>query len=545
MIENAAKVLLIEDNPADVLLVRAMLAEAGGACCEVQCAETLAEGLQHLAARPAHVVLMDLTLPDGHGLEVFKRIHAAVPHTPVVVLTAQEDEKLAAGALQLGAQDYLLKQQITPPLLLRAIRYAIERQRSQDAQARDRRLFETLMDNIPDAIYFKDTQSRFLRINRYMAEKFKLNDPSEATGKTDADIFSSGHAIQARADEETVIRTGQPLVGIEEKETWPDGSTTWVNTTKMPLRDDQGRIIGTYGISRDITKRKAAQRALAERKRQLQEKNNQIENELKMARELQLAMLPHDFPHIPPDAPAGRGALEFVSAYIPAGTVSGDFFHVVRLSYTAVGVFIGDVMGHDVRAALVTAMLRAEVEDLARLIADPGQLLTQINRELAGIFKESGAAMFATAFYMVADVATGQFLCANAAHPAPVRLNRASGLVEPLRADGLGRPDPALGMIEHTVYTSFQRPMTDGDLIVMFTDGIIETENTVEEEYGHKRLMEVLQAHHHQPTATLLAELVADARRFSRRQGFEDDVCLLGMDVSLRLKSSASSPSPP
>ncbi len=539
MIENAARVLLIEDNPADVLLVRAMLAEAGGACCEVECTDRLAKGLERLATEHPHVVLVDLSLPDSHGLETFTRIHTVAPHMPVIVLTAQEDEQLAAKALQLGAQDYLVKQQITAPLLMRAIRYAIGRQRSQDAQARDRRMIETLMDNIPDAIYFKDTQSRFLRINRYMADKFKLKDPSEADGKTDADIFSAGHAQQARADEEKVMHTGQPLVGIEEKETWPDGSMTWVNSTKMPLRDEHGRVIGTYGISRDITKRKAAQRALAERTRQLQEKNNQIENELKMARELQMAMLPHGLPRIPPDAPAGRGALEFVSVYIPAGTVSGDFFHVVQISDTAAAVFIGDVMGHDVRAALVTAMLRAEVEDLSRLIADPGQLLTQINRDLAGIFKESGAAMFATAFYMVADVATGQLSCANAGHPPPVRLNRASGLVEPLRLDAERRPDPALGLIENTVFTTCQRPMADGDLIVLFTDGVIEAETANEEPYGHERLMAAMRAHGHLPTEKLLCELIADARRFSGRHDFVDDVCLVGMDVSSRFKSSA------
>ncbi|MCI0462759.1 MAG: PAS domain-containing protein [Gemmataceae bacterium] len=117
-------------------------------------------------------------------------------------------------------------------------------------------LLDILMDNLPDSIYFKDTASRFIRINRASADRFGLNDPAEAIGKTDVDFFTEEHAQQAYADEQELMRTGQPVVDLEEKETWPDGRVTWVCTTKMPLRDPQGRIVGTFGISRDITDRK-------------------------------------------------------------------------------------------------------------------------------------------------------------------------------------------------------------------------------------------------------------------------------------------------
>ena len=83
-------------------------------------------------------------------------------------------------------------------------------------------LLQMLMDSIPNVIYFKDAQSRFICINRAHASLFGLKDPSEAIGKTDADFFTAAHANQARADEEQVLRNGQPLVGFEEKETWPE-----------------------------------------------------------------------------------------------------------------------------------------------------------------------------------------------------------------------------------------------------------------------------------------------------------------------------------
>jgi diguanylate cyclase (GGDEF)-like protein/PAS domain S-box-containing protein len=117
-------------------------------------------------------------------------------------------------------------------------------------------LLETLMENSPDSIYFKDLDSRFTRINRYAATRFGLKEPALAIGRTDFDYFTAEHAAKALRDEQEIVRTGLPLVNVEEKETRPDGGIRWVSTTKMPLRDTEGKIIGTFGISRDITQRK-------------------------------------------------------------------------------------------------------------------------------------------------------------------------------------------------------------------------------------------------------------------------------------------------
>jgi diguanylate cyclase (GGDEF)-like protein/PAS domain S-box-containing protein len=123
-------------------------------------------------------------------------------------------------------------------------------------------LLETLMDNVPDAIYFKDRQSRFTRVNRHAAAGYGIASPAEAVGRTDADYFTDEHAAKALRDEQEIIRTGNPLVNVEEKETLPEGEIRWVSTTKLPLHDRGGNIVGTFGISRDITHRKKAEELL-------------------------------------------------------------------------------------------------------------------------------------------------------------------------------------------------------------------------------------------------------------------------------------------
>jgi PAS domain S-box-containing protein len=137
-----------------------------------------------------------------------------------------------------------------------------ERRHAEETLRRERFLVDTLMEHVPDFIYFKDAESRFLRINRAFAQRVGLGDPAEAVGKTDFDLFSPDHAEAAWKDEQEIIRSGRPVLNLEERETWPDRPSAWVSTTKMPLRDADGRVVGTFGISRDITERKEAQLAL-------------------------------------------------------------------------------------------------------------------------------------------------------------------------------------------------------------------------------------------------------------------------------------------
>src|SRR6266566_360939 len=333
------KALLIEDNALDARLIQVMLQEAGGGQFELLRAERMAKGLQILANDNIHIVLLDLSLPDSTGgLATFNQLHARAPHVPIIVMTGLDDETIAVQSVQKGAQDYLVKGQVTGPLLVRAMRYALERKR--------------------------------------MAEQ------------------------------------------------------------------------------------------LAHYAEELRERNMQMEADFSMAREIQQVFLPQQYPTFPHSVAPEQSALRFYHRYLPAAAVGGDFFNIFAITDTIAAVFICDVMGHGMRAALVTAILRGLVEELLPLAMDPGKFLAEINRSLHAILERTDEPILATAFYMIADVEESELRFASAGHPSPIRVRRDTGLVEPLKTYD-ARHGPALGLFEKSIYPVCRCPLAVNDLIIL------------------------------------------------------------------------------
>jgi len=253
--------------------------------------------------------------------------------------------------------------------------------------------------------------------------------------------------------------------------------------------------------------------------------------DLELARQLQHSFLPQSYPSFPRSAPPERSALRFAHRYQPTTQLAGDFFLVLPLSETRAGVFICDVMGHGVRSALVTAMIRALAEDLARAAGEPGQFLSGMNRKLCSMLQQTEGPMFATGFYLVADIGAGQMSYANAGHPPALHLKRRQGLGNPLptaQIDG-----PAMGMFSESVYGTGCAQLEPGDVVLLFSDGVYEVENASGgEDYGLERFLIGVRQRMNLPLGKMFDDLLAEVLEFSGGAGFADDVCLLGMEVA-------------
>jgi len=257
------RMLMVEDSENDALLVLRELRRGGYDVTweRVETAETMRAALDR---QPWDIVISDYRMPHFNGLDALELLKASGRDLPFILVSGTVGEELAVEAMKAGASDYLMKGKLVRlvPAVERELRDAVERRNrhsSEEALKMEQALMTNLLRTSPDNIYFKNRQSRFIRISDRMAQSFGLRSPGEAVGKSDFDFFSDEHAHQAYEDEQQVIRTGKPLVGVEEKETWPDGRVTWVSTTKLPLRDADGNFTGLVGISRDITERKQAE----------------------------------------------------------------------------------------------------------------------------------------------------------------------------------------------------------------------------------------------------------------------------------------------
>jgi PAS domain S-box-containing protein/putative nucleotidyltransferase with HDIG domain len=254
MIDTPINVLLIEDNPGDARLIQEMLAEGGKARFALECADCLLEGLGRLAANNIEVVLLDLGLPDSQGFDTFVKAYAQAPRMPILVLSGLDDEELAIKTVQEGAQDYLVKGQINSDLLVRAIRYAIERKRAEETFRSQALIFE----NINDGLVMTDVDGDIIKWNPAAERMF---------GYYKDEVFQKTLGMLT-----TKIIKGKLYDGRWTGEmdfTRKDGTQGICETTVIPLRDEHGTISAVFGVSHDITERKEAEEALRKSEQQL------------------------------------------------------------------------------------------------------------------------------------------------------------------------------------------------------------------------------------------------------------------------------------
>lgn len=279
----------------------------------------------------------------------------------------------------------------------------------------------------------------------------------------------------------------------------------------------------------EIDQRKQSQQQLSQTNRELNERNQEMEAELLMAREIQHSLIPSTYPHFPQDQPETDAFLRFSHRYQPSSALAGDFFFMVPVSNTRAGLFICDVMGHGVRAALVTALLRGLIEEMKPLASKPDAFLHEINLGLHRIFSQMSTSIFVTACYLVADILERKVVYANAGHPPPLLLRRSENRILPLGALN-DDPDVALGLAGGVEYALQEVDVRKGDGLILYTDGFFEAENASGEQLGIGSFREWVLANAENSVAEVLDNLMLRLEAYCGTCEFGDDVCLFGMD---------------
>jgi len=537
MESESLKVLLIGKDERFARGVADLLREGGGAN-QPATAPTVNAGLAQLGQNAFDAVLLELPAADRDGLSQITLLAVQAPRVPIIVLGPANDEQFAAEVVRAGAQDYLPKEKLEARGLRSAIRCAIERQHERAALIEEKDNYYGIFDHLVEGVFRTTTDGHYSLANVALARIYGYDSPAELMASI-KDIARKLYVEPGRRDEFVrLMQEHDTLSGFESKIYRKDETIIWIAENCRAVRNADGKLLYYEGTVEDITERKRAEdqirRATGELSRsreELRAKNLIMEENLRMAREIQTAMLPQQYPTFPQDVPPEESAFQFVHRYEPAESVSGDFFSVSALSDDEAAMFICDVTGHGVRAALVTAMIRALTEELKPIARDPGMFLRKLNSDLSNILKTTGSPMLTTAFYMVADRTTGVMRFANAGHPKPLLVRRSAGSVEPL-VNVTGQSQPALGLFDDPPYQTTEVALAPGDFVMLFTDGLYEVQGLNEELYTQERMMMDVQGLLSKPSGELFDELLEAIRAFSVSHEFDDDVCLVGMEFA-------------
>jgi PAS domain S-box-containing protein len=292
---------------------------------------------------------------------------------------------------------------------------------------------------------------------------------------------------------------------------------------------ERARAVEQLHVARVAAEQRAQE--IEERDLEIRRKNEQMETDLRMAMELQQALMPSTYPTFPADVASGATKLRFCHRYLPATLMGGDFFHIARLDEDTAAICICDVMGHGVRAALITAMMRAMIETHSVEASEPGRLLTQLNSEFTGILKQTGTLVFVTVLYFVINIKTGTARFARAGHPPPLQVRRSSNEVQTIMmgADSAG---PAIGIIPNAQFKTTEMKLAPGDFLLFYTDGIIEVQAGDGSQFGVNGLRESVRSNLDQPTESLLDAIVSDVYKFGDSTVLTDDACLVAAELS-------------
>jgi phosphoserine phosphatase RsbU/P len=255
---------------------------------------------------------------------------------------------------------------------------------------------------------------------------------------------------------------------------------------------------------------------LREARAQLASQLLALNDELEMARQIQLSILPHSIPKL--------AGLDIVANFLPMTSVAGDFYDFIQIDDKHIGILIADVSGHGLPSALIASMLQVALTGQAAHASEPAKVLLGLNRALSGKFTQN----FVTAVYIYVDLEKNLMRYAGAGHPPMLQWRKSTGKSSKIMENGL-----VLGMVEEATYEALEFPLEPGDRYVLYTDGILEAENSDHQEYGVDRFMRFMEDNNQLAAAQFSRAFLEEISRWSdqtAKHGQQDDITLLVVD---------------
>jgi PAS domain S-box-containing protein len=345
---------------------------------------------------------------------------------------------------------------------------------------RQKNILDTFIETVPDRIWFKDLLGRFTRMNKAHMCRLALQVSGEGEGKTETEIRGVEIGQKILEDEQMIIQTGKPLLNKEVHIPKPGGGEDWSLVTKMPLQDENGKIIGTFGISRDITELKQTQQALEQANREINKLNEELKDdnlrmrtEMKVARQIQTFLLPLHVKHLHPD-------FEIAAYMLPAKEVGGDYYDITLTPQNELWLNIGDVSGHGVAAGLIMMMTQTiHTTIINSYQAEARDVAIIANRVLfENVRRRMNDDHFMT-FTALRYLDNGHFQFAGAHLPLIIYRR------ELKHSELIFTPGMWLNLLpditEHTKNTDLT--LAIGDILILYTDGLTEACNPATNKY--------------------------------------------------------------
>ena len=272
---GSIRALIIEDNAGDVRLIRAQLAEQSMTTVTFARAERLGEGLGMLTNERFDVVLLDLNLPDSGGLDTVRTFLSKNNTVPVIVLTGLDDETTGLNAIQVGAQDYLVKGKTDGALLARTMRYAIERKKAEEELRKSEEKYRHLVETAYEGIWLMDERSNTVFVNNKMAEMLGYA-PEEMIGK--GMITFTDPEWRRLKQDKGLEYNPDPAIVNDFKFRRKDGTSLWGVVSTRRILDNSRNHIGTLAMITDISDRKRMEEDLRRAKTELEKKLKGIQS---------------------------------------------------------------------------------------------------------------------------------------------------------------------------------------------------------------------------------------------------------------------------